>query len=270
MDPFRCDRCRHLKWRCEACRTIAHRAAVKKFRDKHRSGRPTGAPKRSSVRDDDLVAKYLSGMSTFAIAKTVNLTPAGVAYRLHRLGIQLRPKWDHPEFRYAVHPNHGNRNGNWIELPMEEIIQMYQAGMCAEEIARDLGTVIGGTIVYRLRRAGITVDSSGWGRAHTAKDGHRVSSSLELAVDNWLFDHNVRHTVHPRLPWGTLHRADFLVGQTTFVEVWGVINNPAYNARRQQKVALYQLHGNALVEVFLHDVCNGLGVLNPLLGTDLH
>lgn len=265
-DVFRCDVCADWKGRCDECTRLAHLEAIRRWRDRNRSGRPSGAPKRESVSDDELVEKYQSGMSTFQIAETVDMTPSGIVIRLRNLGIQMRKTWDYEHVQNLPRTgNPGELNGNWIELPIDEIIQMYETGMCAEEIARDLGTVTGSTIIKRLRSVGLDVDSSGWGRARTASDGHRVSSSLELAVDDWLCVNELRHTVHPRLPWGTKHRSDFLVDGRTYIEVWGVVNNPEYDDRRQQKVAMYQKHGNALVQVFPDDVLDGLSILISLL-----
>jgi len=49
-----------------------------------------------------------------------------------------------------------------------------------------------------------------FGKRGYALDGHYVASNGELEIDNWLFLHNIEHTVHPRVE-GTHYYADFLV-----------------------------------------------------------
>jgi len=41
---------------------------------------------------------------------------------------------------------------------------------------------------------------------------------------------------------------------TVFVEYWGLLGKPEYDARRREKLALYSNHGLNLIEIFNKDI----------------
>ena len=56
---------------------------------------------------------------------------------------------------------------------------------------------------------------------YIADDGHKVRSSYELKVDNWLYHHSISHATNQRIQ---NYYYDFKVGEY-FIEIWGIIRN---------------------------------------------
>lgn len=128
------------------------------------------------------------------------------------------------------------RRGVVIDPNEEELRSRLAAGQTLTQIADDLG--VSRTLVRdRCSRYGVEPLRDGWqkGKRFTCEDGHLARSTYELRVDNWLTEHGIEHQVEPTYPWDRRYRADFLVGQT-YVEVWGVVGNPTYQARRAMKI----------------------------------
>lgn len=82
------------------------------------------------------------------------------------------------------------------------------------------------------------------------KDGHKVRSVEEQAIDDWLTDHGILHEVEPKLQG---MRPDWRVGEW-YVEYWGMAGQQGYEARREEKLALYHERGLRLLEVFPEDL----------------
>ena len=82
------------------------------------------------------------------------------------------------------------------------------------------------------------------GTALKAIDGHLCSSMLEKAVDDFLHEHGIDHTREPLYPFddqlnpNTRLRADWLLSDGTFVEMWGMPDDPAYADRMRKKKEL--------------------------------
>lgn len=93
-------------------------------------------------------------------------------------------------------------------------------------------------------------------------DGHRVRSSYEVAVDNWLSSHDLPHEYEAPIPNSTF-RTDFLV-QGIYIEIWGMVRNPRYQARKEEKIALYASLGLPLISLLRSDFPH-LAPLNALL-----
>lgn len=133
--------------------------------------------------------------------------------------------------------------------PSDRLAAEYAAGASMAALGRRYG-VSGGMVSGWLRDAGVEVRPDGWqgGRRWACADGHEVRSSYEQRVDDWLTAHGLEHDTEPALPCDRRYRADFLV-EGTYVEVWGVVNSPSYDERRQKKTALYREHGLPLIEL---------------------
>lgn len=92
------------------------------------------------------------------------------------------------------------------------------------------------------------------------KDGHKVRSVEEQAIDDWLTDQGILHEVEPKLKG---MRPDWRVGEW-YVEYWGMAGQQGYEARREEKLALYRERGLRLIELFPEDLArleDKLGVL---------
>ena len=97
------------------------------------------------------------------------------------------------------------------------------------------------------------------------KDGHKVRSVEERAIDDWLTDHGVPHEVEPKLKG---MRPDWRVGEW-YVEYWGMAGQQGYEARREEKLALYRERGLRLIELFPEDLAHldaKLGALRDASG----
>jgi hypothetical protein len=98
-------------------------------------------------------------------------------------------------------------------------------------------------------------------RKYRAKDKHLCDSKQEKMVDDFLFDHKIRHTLHPLYPrdpeLNPLRSlvADWRLDQFgVLVEYFGVLNKPWYEERRRQKEKLAKKHGVRLVAVTPDDL----------------
>lgn len=86
------------------------------------------------------------------------------------------------------------------------------------------------------------------GTALKAVDGHRCSSMLEKAVDDFLHENGIGHTREPLYPFdeqsnpNTRLRADWLLSDGTFVEMWGMPNVPEYAEKMRKKIAIAARH----------------------------
>jgi hypothetical protein len=77
-----------------------------------------------------------------------------------------------------------------------------------------------------------------------------VRSRYELLVANWLHTEGVAHRYDACI-FGTRFCCDFeLSPGPVYVEIWGMIGCPEYNARMRHKRKLYRDHGADLVELY--------------------
>lgn len=86
-----------------------------------------------------------------------------------------------------------------------------------------------------------------------ARDGHLCLSMLEKAVDDFLHQHNVTHEREPLYPQdrelnpnGKM-RADWILADGTYVEMWGFPSDQAYALKMIEKQQLAVKHGIRLV-----------------------
>lgn len=172
------------------------------------------------------------------VAERYGVDYTAVSYWLDRHGIPRPTIWQ------------TRRGGKPASEPTEQELRgRLAAGESLRSIERDYDVT---RMVLRKRcdQYGIEVQRDGWqrGRRFTAADGHEVRSTYELRVDNWLHEHGLAHELEPRYPFDRRYRADFLVANT-FIEVWGVTNNPRYTQRRQWKVEQCERYGVPLIQI---------------------
>lgn len=98
------------------------------------------------------------------------------------------------------------------------------------------------------------------GTVLNAADGHLCSSMLEKAVDDFFHLQGIGHTREPLYPFdeqlnpNTRRRADWLIEDGTFVEMWGMPNDSVYADKMREKIELAQRHGLALIGLMPNDV----------------
>ncbi len=92
---------------------------------------------------------------------------------------------------------------------------------------------------------------------YRATDGHFVRSRAELAIDNWLYMSGLVHAYERKLPVEEEVYCDFyLPGGKVYIEYWGMEDDGAYAARKEQKLAVYKKHGYNLIELGDDDIFN--------------
>lgn len=88
------------------------------------------------------------------------------------------------------------------------------------------------------------------------KDGHLVRSYYERAVDNELYKSNIPHVYEPRLPFNKKYAADFLVGESVFIEIWGMLSIKSYAEKQQLKLEMYKQNNCKLLSLYPDDFKN--------------
>ncbi|MBI4133231.1 hypothetical protein HY478_01310 [Candidatus Uhrbacteria bacterium] len=88
-----------------------------------------------------------------------------------------------------------------------------------------------------------------------AKDGHVCDSVSEALIDNWLTEHGIAHERDARYPGGTNHTADWRVGDTVFLEYFGLAHDsPRYDKAISEKKKICEQHAILLIEIYPQDL----------------
>jgi hypothetical protein len=236
--------------------------------------RPGAGKDQFTASDADIVSAYQNGQCLREIGERYGVTLQAIAYRLRRAGVDRRKGQRgalSPEARKRASDAAKSRTGDKhpgyrADILDADLIAAYQSGASSQVIGEAFG-ISAATVLQRLKKAGIGLRHAGYSRPN---DGHTVSSHWERAVDDWLFEHALPHSIHPRAPWSPQKSrcsyADFLV-HGIYIEVWGLSGQAAYDARRLEKLAKYRMCGAQLIEVFPHHIIDGdFSPLERLLG----
>jgi hypothetical protein len=86
---------------------------------------------------------------------------------------------------------------------------------------------------------------------HRTSDGHWVRSQGEADIDNWLYTiARLPHAYERRVPIDEdLYCDFFLPEKKVYIEYWGMEDDPAYLARKEEKLALYAKHQLNLIQL---------------------
>jgi hypothetical protein len=92
-----------------------------------------------------------------------------------------------------------------------------------------------------------------------SKDKHVCHSLDEQRIDNWLFEHNIRHEREPFYPTHSelnpsgRRRADWKVGDC-FIEYFGLVGDPVYDKKLDEKLQLAELYDIELIPIYPEDI----------------
>lgn len=168
---------------------------------------------------------HVEHLSYKAIAERYGVDHTAIPYWLSKHDIPKPTVWE--TRRRGAQPK---------PFDADDIRRRYASGESTRMIAEHYG--VSPTPLRKfMRESGIQLKADGWdgGKRYDCLDGHVARSIYEQRVDDWLHAHGLAHECEPAYPWDRRYRADFKVGDT-YIEVWGVTENPAYEARKAVKV----------------------------------
>ncbi len=184
---------------------------------------------------------WVRHLSYEEIAAKVGCDLTAVGFWLDKHGIPRPDIWE------------TRRKGADVKVPSQaELAGRYAAGESLKAISDDFD-VSWQTIRELAIDSGIQLREPGWyfGPRLVAADGHLVRSAYEKRVDDWLSSHGLEHEVDPPVPFKSRWLADFRVGDT-YIEVWGVRDQPTYDTKKRAKIEAYTAHGVKLIELAYH------------------
>lgn len=132
-----------------------------------------------------------------------------------------------------------------------------------------------------LKRHGLIPHKSKFGlnKGIICSDGHKVMSSYEMQVCEWLTRHKIKHEHNVKLNYSKYdgntkikvpkYRPDFMImdrHKTYYIEVWGLAGIKEYDEKTKKKLELYkelkEKFGYELIEIYPKDkLINKLGFL---------
>ena len=132
-----------------------------------------------------------------------------------------------------------NTKNKRFEKYHKEILERYLLGESADGISKNLKISIG-AILRILRRNNINIRLNTFKQAKLkCDDGHIAESNFERSIDNWLFHHNIVHTIHYKVFENRKINADFKVGDI-LIEGDGLEENRPDKNKFLMKLQLYR------------------------------
>lgn len=109
-----------------------------------------------------------------------------------------------------------------------------------------------------------SVEDIYYGGRYIAKDGHVVKSKAELEIDNYLYDHNIKHVYEKEilLEGMYLHPDFYLPEEDIYIEHWGYgPENEDYTQKKLHKMELYSRAKLRMIYTNKEDVNNLSSIL---------
>jgi len=93
---------------------------------------------------------------------------------------------------------------------------------------------------------------------YTCKDGHKVRSKAEREIDNYLYEHNIRHAYEKPYPIddnpdNDLHPDFYLPDLDVYIEHWG-LKNKSYEEEKKYKMQIYKKNKTTIIETTEEDM----------------
>jgi hypothetical protein len=148
-------------------------------------------------------------------------------------------------------------------LDAETLRRLYESGLSSIEIAARYER--SPRFILRMcDEYGIEKRAAWWNKeGFKGTDGHSVKSTYEVRVCDWLSSRGISHAYETRVP-SSRFRSDFLANGW-YIEVWGVTNIPAYQAKRARKEAHYRSLGLPLIGIEPHHFYSKTNQLDRIL-----
>lgn len=193
-----------------------------------------GKPKPSKI-----VELYKKGTSINELQKKFHLGEKEIKRILNELEIKIRNQKEATELarRQGKYPKY--------KIPSKKELEYHyhKSGFSTQDIANIYG-IKSKTVVNRwLTDYNISKRKPLFGprKKIVTRDGHRVRSSYERIVCEWLYENNILHEVEPFSIRDRKKRADFKVGRF-YIEVLGMLNLKTYKKRYENKLTEMAFH----------------------------
>lgn len=103
------------------------------------------------------------------------------------------------------------------------------------------------------------IDKYESGLIYVCKDGHRVRSKSEVAIDNYLYDHNIKHAYEKAYPINNnkeddLHPDFYLSDLDIYIEHWGYSNKANYKEEKDYKTKIYNKNQTTVIGTTEEDI----------------
>lgn len=103
------------------------------------------------------------------------------------------------------------------------------------------------------------IDKYETGLLYVCKDGHRVRSKSEVAIDNYLYDHNIKHAYEKAYPINNnkeddLHPDFYLSELDLYIEHWGYSNKANYKEEKDYKTRIYNKNKTTVIGTTEEDI----------------
>lgn len=97
-----------------------------------------------------------------------------------------------------------------------------------------------------------TIDKYESGLTIKCKDGHIVRSKSEMTIDNYLYDHNIKHAYEKAYPISAnkdedLHPDFYLPELDLYIEHWGYANKANYKEEKEYKTKIYNRNRTTVI-----------------------
>lgn len=197
----------------------------------------------------EIINLYNNGLDARKIAKKYKTCLASILRRLNKWNIKIRKNTD-----YDVTKRKNYRRD--IDKKKEKIIKSYEKGYDSIRLGREYN-IDPFLIRKRLRNWGVKIRKStlscGTTRKFKADDGHTLSSSTEMFIDNFLFHNGIEHIVHKRIGFGNCECDFYIVDCNLYVEYWGLMGKKDYMEKRERKLGAYRRLGLNLLSLYPTD-----------------
>lgn len=105
-----------------------------------------------------------------------------------------------------------------------------------------------------IKAAGFKSNPVLFTRHHLALDGHRCDSLAEMIIDNWLFEHEIKHKINFPYPGNIKFTVDFKI-EDFWVEFFGLNGAlKTYDKLKALKLKLAKEKGLKLIEIYPKDI----------------